>query len=86
MGKIVKKILGFFTDTNGGECEDKNCGKMPVSTVWKRAGNRKGQRGREDMSAAAGVAVGNSRISLHRTGDRLRLLYVSFDNKENAGR
>ena len=26
--------------------------------MWKRAGNRKGQRGREDLSAAAGVAVG----------------------------
>ena len=45
MGKIVKKILGFFTDTNGGECEDKNCGKCPFPPCGKEPETEKDSGG-----------------------------------------
>lgn len=35
MGKIFKKIKDFFTDNNGGECEDKNCAKCPFPPCGK---------------------------------------------------
>lgn len=35
MGKIAESILNFFTDTNNGECEYKDCKNCPFPTCEK---------------------------------------------------
>lgn len=42
MGKLVKKILDFLTDNNGGECEDKNCAKCQFPQCEKEPETKKG--------------------------------------------
>lgn len=40
MGKIAESIRGFFTDTNNGQCENKDCKNCPFPAREKETGER----------------------------------------------
>lgn len=49
MGKIAESIRNFFTDTNNGQCENKDCKNCPFPACEKETGER-GQKITDDKN------------------------------------